>query len=156
MFVLSLKTTRARLAAVVAVGGLLLAVMIGVSASPRSTAVSGAAATDPAAYLQSLGYEAGPQWTDLREMVIPAKEDAAFAAYNTLAQVAGYDLTPYAGQRVKCYTYALKNYPGAQPAQACVYVYKGRVVAGTMRIAEGEITPLKPLTEQGESNGTTG
>ena len=156
MFVLSMKTTRARLAAVVAVGGLLLAVIIGVSASPRSLSTSAGGATDPAAYLQSMGYEVAPRWVDLQEIVIPAKDHAAFAAYNAMAQTAGYDLTPYAGQRIKCYTYAVENYPGTQPVEACVYTYKDRVVAGTMRIDGGEMQPLKPLTEQGENNGTTG
>ena len=156
MFVLSMKTTRARLAAAVAVGGLLLAVIIGVSASPHSVSTAAGAAIDPTAYLQSLGYEVGPQWSDLRELVIPSKEEATFAAYNALAQAAGYDLTAYAGQRIKCYTYAVKNYPGTQPAEVCVYTFNGRVVAGTMRVGNGEIQPLKPLTEQGESNGKTG
>ena len=156
MFVLSMKTTRVRLAAVVAVGGLLLAAIIGISASPHSVSTAAGGATDPVAYLQSLGYEVAPQWNDLKEMVIPATDHAAFAAYNAMAQAAGYDLTPYAGQRIKCYTYAVENYPGTQPVEACVYTYKDRVVAGTMCIDGGEPLPLKPLTEQGEINGTTG
>ena len=156
MFVLSMKTTRARMAAVVAVGGLLLAVMIGVSATQDGTATSAVVATDPAAYLQSLGYEVETPWTALQEVVVPTRDDPAFAAVNAVAQTAGYDLTPYAGQRVKRYTYAVRNHPDNRPVEADVYVHQGRILAATLCAEGGDPTLLKPLTKQGENDGKTG
>jgi len=163
MFVLSMKTTRPRLAAFGVVCCLLLAVVLGTKALPHSAPTAGTVATDPAAYLQSLGYEVDPQWTALQEVVIPVEEDAAFTEYNALLQAAGYDLTAYKGERVKCYTYTVLNYPGKERVEAHVYVHKDRVVAGDIAstAADGFCHGLKPLTPtaeptKGETNGTTG
>ena len=83
MFVLSMKTTRPRLAAFGAVFCVLLAVVLGTKALSRGTVpVTAPAAANPAAYLQSFGYEVEPQWTALQEITVPVEEDPAFAAYN--------------------------------------------------------------------------
>ena len=157
MFVLSMKTTRPRLAALIALGGMLMAVAVGAIATTRTTVpVATGRTDDPAAYLQSFGYAVDTPWTALQEIVIPTAEDPAFAAYNAVLQGFGYDLTPYAGQRVKRYTYAVRNHPTDPNAQAHVYVYKERVVAGELVTDTGERAPLEPLTKQGETNGTTG
>lgn len=164
MFVLSMKTTRPRLAAFAAVGGLLLTVVLGTKALSRGTVpVTAPAAANPAAYLQSLGYEVDPQWTALQEITVPVEEDAAFAAYNAVLQAAGYDLSAYKGERVKCYTYRVLNYPGEERVDARVYTYKDRVVAGDIASAAADgfckgLAPLTPdLTEnKGETHGTTG
>ena len=156
MFVLSMKTTRPRLAAVIAACGLLIAVLVGARGMSSAVPAGVGHAADPVAYLQSLGYAVESQWTALQEIAIPTAEDPAFAAYNAALQEVGYDLTPYAGQRIKQYTYAVQNHPTDPNAQAHVYVYKERVIAGEMVTATGERTPLEPLTKQGETNGTTG
>ena len=156
MFVLSMKTNRTHLAALIAVGGLLLAVVLGTAVLPHRAPAGASAATDPAAYLQGLGYEIEPQWMALRELTVPAADDPAFAAYYAALQQGGYDLTPYVGERVKCYTYAVKNHPTHRPAEARVYLYQGRVVGGTIALSGGELLPLETLTKQGETHGTTG
>lgn len=164
MFVLSMKTTRPRLAAYGVVFGLLLAVMLGSAGLSRGSVPAAApAATDPAAYLQRLGYEVDPQWTALQEVVVPVEEDAAFAEYNALLKAAGYDLAAYKGERVKCYTYTVLNYPGKEGVQAHIYVHKDRIIAGDISstAADGFCVGLQPLTpdmttEKGETNGTTG
>lgn len=164
MFVLSMKTTRTRLTVYGAVCGLLAAVIVGVRAVPRGAVpVTAPAAADPAAYLQKMGYEVEDQWTALREITVPAEEDAAFAAYNAILQEAGYDLSAYKGERLKCYTYAVLNYPGSERVEARVYTYKDRVVAGEIASAEADgfckgLTPLIPTATEnkGETDGTTG
>ncbi|MBQ5841033.1 MAG: DUF4830 domain-containing protein [Clostridia bacterium] len=156
MFVLSVKTNRVHLAALLAAGGLLLAVVLGIKWGPHRTAANASTATDPAAYLQDLGYEIEPQWMTLRELTVPAADDPAFAAYYAALKQAGYDLTPYVGERAKCYTYAVKNHPSGRPAEARVYLYQGRVVGGTIALSGGELLPLETLTKQGETHGTTG
>jgi len=164
MFVLSMKTTRPRLAAFGAVFCVLLAVVLGTKALSRGTVpVTAPAAANPAAYLQSFGYEVEPQWTALQEITVPVEEDPAFAAYNAVLQAAGYDLSAYQGERVKCYTYKVLNYPGEEGVEARVYTYKDRVVAGDIASAAADgfckgLTPLTPdMTEnEGETHGTTG
>ena len=163
MFVLSMKTTRPRLVAFGAVCGLLLAVVAGTKMLSPAVPTASPVATEPVAYLQRMGYEVDPQWTALQEITIPVEEDAAFAEYNALLQAAGYDLTAYRGERVKCYTYAVRNYPGTERVEARVYVHKDRVIAGDIASVEADgfckgLTPLTPdmTAEKGETNGTTG
>ena len=163
MFVLSMKTTRPRLAAFGAVFCVLLAVVLGTKALSRGTVPVTAPAANPAAYLQSMGYEVAPQWTALQEITVPVEEDPAFAAYNAVLQAAGYDLSAYQGERVKCYTYKVLNYPGEEGVEARVYTYKDRIVAGDVASTAADgfcrgLTPLTPdLTEnEVETHGTTG
>ena len=156
MFVLSMKTTRPLLAAVIAACGILIAVLVGARGMSPSMPAGAGHAADPVAYVQSFGYTVDTPWVALQELAVPSAEDPAFAAYNAVLQEVGYDLTPYAGQRIKRYTYAVQNHPTDPNAQAHVYVYKERVIAGEMVTATGERTPLEPLTKQGETNGTTG
>ena len=165
MFVLSLKTTRPRLAAFGVVLVLLFAVTAGTKVlSPGVRVPAGAGeATDPVAVLQGLGYEVESQWIHLREITLPADVDATFSAYNALQKEAGYDLTPYQGERVKCYTYTVLNYPGEERVEAHVYTHRNRVVAGDIASTAADgfchgLTPLTPTTTvaQGEKDGTTG
>lgn len=111
MFVLSMKTTRPRIAAYGVVLGLLLAVMLSVGRPHGPRVQSAAAGGDDAArvsYLQEQGYTVEPRWVDVRELVVP-DADTVPAAYR--------------GKRVKCFTYAT-----ADGTQVCLYEYNGRIV----------------------------
>ena len=148
MFVLSMKTTRPRLAAYGIVVGLLLVVMLVAGRQDKARLQSVVAGGDDAArvsYLQSLGYEVEPQWIDAREVTIPAEADAAFTAYNALQKEAGTDLTPYLGKRVKCFAYAVTNHPQGDGVVAHLYEYEGRIIGGDISgngFSQG-LTPLK-------------
>ena len=117
MFVLSMKTTRPRLAAYGVVLALLMTVMVvGHRQQMRVQSVSTAAA-DAArvTYLQQQGYAVEPQWTDLREVVAP-DTDAVPAAYR--------------GKRLKCYTYAVAGEDTVR-----LYEYNGKSV-GALPVAQ--------------------
>lgn len=161
MFVVSMKTTRPRLAAY----GVALAVLVLVTAlltgrgKDRPTAAT--AQSDPVAYLAQLGYEAESQWTDLREITVPAEFDGAFSAYNDIQKAAGFDLSPYRGERVKLYTYRVTNHPAGEGVLATLYLHGDRVIAGDLSAAgEGGfchgLVPRESAPQQGETNGTTG
>ena len=110
MFVLSMKTTRPRLAACGAVLGLLLAVMA-VTGTRHQPVVSVAAGGDDAArvsYLQEQGYAVESQWVDVRELSVPDTDAVP---------------TAYRGKRVKCFTYVT-----ADGAYVCLYEYNGKIV----------------------------
>ena len=152
MFVVSMKTTRLRVLVTVAAVAFLLVSML-VLSNRQPTAATGAplaADSDAArrAALTSLGYEVGPAEAQVREIAIPAEEDEAFAAYNLLQLETGYDLSPYRGRRVKCWTYAVTNYPGQQAVQANLYVYKDKIIGGdiTSTLQDGFSHGLKPMT----------
>lgn len=164
MFVVSMKTTRPRMEFAAAVVGLLL-ITVFTLAGRQDVRRTQAAATGTddsrrVAYLQELGYEVETQPVSVREVLIPADSDPVFAAYNALQQQAGSDLTPYCGRRVKCWTYTVTNYPGAEPVQAHLYVYGERIIGGDVAstvqggFAHG-LTPLTP-TAIGEEHGQTG
>lgn len=164
MFVVSMKTTRPRVAAYAMVtAALLLTVFVAAGRQDVLRTQASATGEDDSrrvAFLQELGYEAEPAAVSVQEVLIPADSDPVFAAYNGIQKAAGYDLTPYCGERVKCWTYTVTNYPGTQPVQAHLYVYKEKIIGGDISSTEqgGFSHGLKPLvpTATGEKNGETG
>lgn len=134
MFIVSMKTTRSRLLGTLLVTALLLVTVAALCWKPGAAtmATPAAADTDEArrACLQALGYELADTPAQVREILLPAEFDEAFTAYNALQQECGNDLTPYRGERVKCWTYTVTNYPGEDAVVANLYVYKDTVVGG--------------------------
>ena len=113
MFIWSMKTTRPRLAAYGVALGLLLTVMFTAGKGSPRVQTAGADGADAArvSYLQERGYEVEPQWTDVRELVVP-DSDAVPAAYR--------------GKRVKCFTYAT-----AEGERVYLYEYEGKIVGAS-------------------------
>ena len=169
MCVVSMKTTRPRVAASGVVLALLAVVTFGLSGHQDALRAQAAAVGgDDArrvAYLQELGYETEPKWTQVREIALPKEFDEAFSDYNELQLQAGFDLSPYRGRRVKCWTYTVLNYPGFEGVQAHLYEYNNRIVGGDISsaLAEGFRHGLTPLSleqaeqiTEGDQNGETG
>lgn len=163
MFIVSIKTNYPRLAVLCVALGLVVAFAFGMTRQDRPATRTGAAAPDRVAFLTELGYEVDPQWTGVREILIPAAFDKAFTVYNEIQQDAGYDLSAYRGRRVKCWTYTVHNYPDDAGVQANVYEYDGQVIGGDISSvqADGFCHGLLPLQQtspdqKGETNGTTG
>ncbi|MBQ8683721.1 MAG: DUF4830 domain-containing protein [Clostridia bacterium] len=170
MFVVSMKTTRPRMSFTAAVVGILLVTVFTLAgrqdALRTQASATGADDSSRVAYLQALGYEVETQPVAVQEVLIPADSDPVFTAYNALQTAAGQDLTPYCGRRVKCWTYTVTNYPGEEPVQAHMYVYKDQIIGGDISsavqggfshgltaLAVGQ-TQMPPTT--GETNGQVG
>ncbi len=131
MFVFSMKTTRARIIGSIAVAVVLfILAMLSRRQAAQTTAASAADDTARRAVLTSLGYDVLPDNAEVREILIPAEADAAFTTYNALQKAAGYDLAEYSGQRVKCWTYTVTNYPNEEDVVAHLYIYKDTVIGG--------------------------
>ena len=161
MFVVSMKTTRPRLVAYGVVLALLVAVtfgLVGQQQTARAQGVPGGDDSRRVAYLRALGYEVSPQWVRVQEVTLPTEFDERYATYNAMQQQADYDLSPYQGRRVKCWTYTVLNYPDTDGVQANLYEYNGRIIGGDISstAADGFSHGLIPLPPQGEENGTTG
>lgn len=166
MFVLSMKTTRPRVFVTLAVALVLLATMLVLSNRHNVSATVGpVTAADDAhrrLFLEQLGYELAPTDGEVQEIALPADFDETLAAYNLLQQQAGHDLGPYRGKRVKCWTYEVTNYPGDEPVQAHVYLYKDEIIGGDISstVQGGFVHGLKPLQPEGktaqEEYGKTG
>ncbi len=151
MFVLSMKTTRPRMIAVCAVAVVLLVTVVSLSGRTAAVANTAPMAADDAArrqFLTELGYEVVPEKCEVREILIPAESDPAFAAYNALQQAAGHDLTDYSGKRVKCWTYTVVNYPNEDAVLAHLYIYKDKIIGGDISsVAQGGFSHgLSPLS----------
>jgi len=160
MFVISMKTTRPRVTAYVAVGAALWITVLSIAGQQDARRVSAVANGGDdgmrVSYLQELGYEVDPTPVAVQEVLIPADSDETFAAYNALQTAAGHDLTPYCGERVKRWSYTVKNYPQADRVQAHLYVYNNKIIGGDVSstVQGGFSHGLTPPT--GERNGQTG
>ncbi len=85
------------------------------------------------AFISTFGWEVDEEPDEVREIVIPAEFDEVYTNYNTIQTEQGYDLQKYAGERVKRWTYTVKNYPGYVEEECIkinVLVYEDKVIGG--------------------------
>lgn len=99
------------------------------SARPDSKGVKSAA--DRVAYLEEWGWQVKPEPLSVQELLIPGEMDDSYQEYLAMQREQGFDLTKYAGRRVKRYTYQVTNYPtGEEGVQANLLICRGTVVGG--------------------------
>ena len=83
------------------------------------------------AYLESYGWAVSAQPIAVEELIIPEAFDETYSQYLELQAGQGFDLTDYAGKRVKRYTYEITNYPtGEAGVQANLMLYRNTVIGG--------------------------
>lgn len=148
MFVVSVKASKRRLIPVMLCIALIAAMLIAGLCFPTSrtmmTAAPVAGDSDEACamYLTSLGFNAVLPASSVREIRLPDAFDETLNAYNILQQEAGFDLSGYAGQRVKYRTYELTD----GNSLAHLYIYDGRIIGGDIASADGDtLQPLNPI-----------
>ncbi len=149
MFVISMKASQRRLIPLVLCIALIAAMLIAGLCFPASrtmmtsTTVTGDSDEACAAFLTSLGLSASLPASDVREIRLPDIFDEALNTYNTLQRQAGFDLSNYAGQRVKLRTYNLNEHPSGCAAQAHIYVHNDRIIGGDIAALDGSfVAPL--------------
>ena len=140
MFIFTTKINRSRVVA----GLLALAVLCGgvwglgqVIFSPGD-AVSALGASprlktneDRLEYLAGYGWQVNSEPVSVEELLIPEEFDESYDDYLALQSAQGFDLTDYAGKRVKRYTYEITNYPsGETGVQVSLLLYRNTVVGG--------------------------
>ena len=84
-------------------------------------------------FIASLEWEVNETPDEIREIIIPAEFDDVYTNYNKIQLKQNYDLSKYAGERVKKWTYTIKNYPnyeGEDFIKINVLVFDGKVVGG--------------------------
>lgn len=85
------------------------------------------------AFLSQYGWKVDEEPVSVQEVIIPAEFNDTYTAYNEIQKTQGFDLSTYAGTRVKRWTYVVKNYTGYENndcIRANVLVYEGLVVGG--------------------------
>ena len=86
---------------------------------------------DRVAYLAEYGWDVSPEPVSTEELLIPEEMGDTYQEYLRLQQEQGFDLTQYAGKRVKRYTYEIYNYPsGEAGVQANLLICKNTVIGG--------------------------
>ncbi len=82
-------------------------------------------------FLAGLGWQTGEEAIEVQEVVIPLEFDQVYQNYNLIQLDQGFDLSPYAGRRMKRYTYEIFNHPSGEDAvRANLLVYKEKLVGG--------------------------
>lgn len=69
-------------------------------------------AAERLAFISQFGWDVAEDPVQVTEILIPAEFDEVYEQYNEIQKKQDLDLTPYAGKRVKKWTYAVKNHPG--------------------------------------------
>ena len=84
-------------------------------------------------FISQFGWKVDEEPVQVKEVIIPTESDDVYNAYNDIQLSQGFDLTQFAGERAKCWTYTVKNYEGYEN-QECIHanilVYDGKVIGG--------------------------
>lgn len=84
-------------------------------------------------FLSQFGWEIDEEPVEVCEVIIPDEFDETYTSYNEIQKKQGFDLTAYAGKRVKRWTYCIKNYAGYENKdfiRVNILVYDGVVIGG--------------------------
>lgn len=86
---------------------------------------------DRVAYLEQWGWQVSPQAALVEELALPEEFGEEYAKYLELQTGQGFDLSKYAGKRIRRYTYEVLNYPtGETGVVAHLLLYRNRVIGG--------------------------
>lgn len=86
---------------------------------------------DRVAYLEAWGWQVLSDPLSVQELVIPAQLDGSYEEYLAMQAAQGFDLSKYAGKRIKRYTYQVTNHPRQEDlVQADLLLYRSTVVGG--------------------------
>ena len=99
---------------------------------------------DRVSYLKALGWQVLEMPVISEELIIPEIFDESYDDYLALQSKQGFDLTKYAGKRIKRYTYTVTNYSDSEAeVHAALLIYKNKVIGGQLQAADGSfVIPL--------------
>lgn len=115
----------------------LLLWLLGVVQGGRTTTGVSTAAkneTELLEFVSYCGWEVDKEPVEVRDVVIPQTFDEVYNNYNAIQLRQDFDLRAYAGQRVKRWTYIVRNYPESSPDDDFIrinlLVYDGEIIGG--------------------------
>ena len=86
------------------------------------------------AFISQFGWDVDEDPVAVEEVRIPAQFDEVYERYNAVQKAQNMDLSVYAGERVKKWTYSVRNYPGYEQQEGVVelnlLIYDGCVIGG--------------------------
>ena len=107
--IVSLGANKKRILAVLVLIAIAVSAFFLIPRGEKRQTFPGMTGEERLAFLTSFGWEAEAEPQDVREVVIPAKFNDVYAAYNTMQQAQGFDLLPYAGEKCTQYRYRITN-----------------------------------------------
>ena len=137
MFITSVKVSTIKIAAVLLALGAIIAVAmwshgqiaVQADANPKNAGIT--TNQKRVQFLESYGWKVDAEPLEVMEVTIPKTFDAVYKNYNALQKKQGFDLTKYAGKRVKRWTYNVTNYPGvSEGVRANLLIYNDAVIGG--------------------------
>ncbi len=84
-------------------------------------------------FVSGFGWDINNEPDDVREIIIPSEFDDVYEKYNQLQLSQGYNLEPFAGQRVKKWCFTVNNYDGYEDTDYIkinILVRNGQVIGG--------------------------
>lgn len=103
------------------------------TSGPNDIILSAETHKERMSFISQFGWKVDEEPVQVKEVIIPTESDDVYNAYNDIQRLQGFDLTQFAGERVKCWTYTVKNYEGYEN-QECIHanilVYDGKVIGG--------------------------
>ena len=139
MFVYSIKSKQLKIillgafALITAVCLFILSKDVSPAARNSAVQIKASTAEERLSFLSQFGWELEADPVEVCEVIIPAEFDETYTKYNEIQKAQGFDLTPYAGMRVKRWTYRVKNYPAYEDKsciRANILVCDGIVIGG--------------------------
>ncbi|MEE1505067.1 MAG: DUF4830 domain-containing protein [Acutalibacteraceae bacterium] len=67
------------------------------------------------AFISNYGWQVDTEPVEVRDVIIPETFDEVYNNYNNIQLEQGFDLEKHAGQRVKRWSYVVRNYPETSP-----------------------------------------
>lgn len=139
MFVFSVKSKQIKLVLLIVFVLLTVGSLFILSRDSEETAkssnsnIKASTHSERMSFVSQFGWEVDEEPVEVCEVIIPAEFDETYTAYNEIQKAQGFDLTAYAGMRVKRWTYGIKNYPEYENKNCVrinILVYEGIVVGG--------------------------
>jgi len=140
MFVYSIKSSKLKFAALVGLGIVAIVALLLFTRGDRPAAadntirLAASTAQERQAFLAQFGWEISDDPIEVAEVIIPAQFDETYEKYNEIQLAQNFDLSNFAGRRVKRWTYEILNYPGyegrAGVVQANLLIDRGVVIGG--------------------------
>lgn len=137
MFIWTAKINKKKIVltlAAVVCAGVAAVTLLGPREAEASAAVSPKGVKteeDRVSYLQEWGWQVNPQATLVEELALPKEFGPEYSQYLELQTGQGFDLTKYAGKRIRRYTYEVLNYPtGETGVVAHLLLCKNTVIGG--------------------------
>ena len=117
MFVYSVKSSKLKIAAIAAAVLIAIFAIVFYSGSDKPAVNSGGISLkagtndERVAFLSQFGWDIDEEPIEVTEVIIPSEFDSGYEMYNKIQKEQNLDLLPFAGRRVKRWTYSINNYP---------------------------------------------